>query len=147
MRPIDADKLEEKVRKQLVQIAPIAKNRDMFYYDSGVNCGLYGAIVEIDCAPTLEMEPVRHGQWISVKDRLPEIVEEVKAWNNVYRRSQRVLCSCLQKSGKKFVKEGYMEFFNDYPTPDWRIPGNIHSVTHWMPLPEPYREDEDNGQD
>ena len=74
--------------------------------------------------------------WIPVSERLPEIVKTTKAGRNTYRKSDRVLCACLQKNGKKIVKEGYMEFFNDYPEPSWIIPGTIHSVSHWMPLPE-----------
>ena len=80
-------------------------------------------------------------RWIPVTERLPEIVETKRACKNVYRKSGRVLCACLQADGKKFVKEGYMEYFNDYPKPNWIIPGTIHSVTHWMPLPEPPKED------
>lgn len=80
-------------------------------------------------------------KWIGVEDRLPEIVSTTRAGRNTYRRSARVLCACLQADGKRFVKEGYMEFFNDYPKPNWIIPGTIHSVTHWMPLPKPPKED------
>lgn len=80
------------------------------------------------------------GKWIPVTERLPEIVETKKAWNNIYRWSDRVLCACLQKDGKRMVKEGYMEYFNDYLEPNWRIPGTIHSVTHWKPMPEPPKE-------
>lgn len=76
------------------------------------------------------------GKWIPVTERLPEIVKTTRAWKNVYRNSDRVLCACLQKSGKRMVKEGVMELFNDSPKPYWRIPGSIDSVTHWMPLPE-----------
>ena len=76
-------------------------------------------------------------KWIPVTERLPEIVKTTHAWRNVYRQSERVLCACLQANGKRMVKEGYMEFFNDFPEPNWKIPGTIHSVTHWMPLPTP----------
>lgn len=76
-------------------------------------------------------------KWIPVEERLPEIIETKRAYKNVYRRSARVLCACKQADGKWLVKEGYMEFFNDYPEPNWRIPGTIHSVTHWIPLPQP----------
>ena len=76
-------------------------------------------------------------EWIPVTERLPEIVKTTHAWRNVYRQSERVLCACLQANGKRMVKEGYMEFFNDFPEPNWKIPGTIHSVTHWMPLPTP----------
>jgi hypothetical protein len=39
------------------------------------------------------------------------------------------------------VKEGYCEWYNDYPEPRWQIPGTIDEVTHWMPLPEPPKEE------
>lgn len=76
-------------------------------------------------------------KWIPVTERLPEIVKTTKAHRNVYRRTDRVQCACLQTNGKRMVKEGYAEFFNDYPEPNWKIPGTIHSVTHWMPMPQP----------
>ena len=87
--------------------------------------------------PTIAPAP----RWIPVTERLPDIVKTAKAHRNVYRRTDRVLCACLQTNGKRMVKEGYAEFFNDYPEPNWKIPGTIHSVTHWMPLPEPPEED------
>ena len=77
------------------------------------------------------------GKWIPVSERLPEIIKIEHACRNVYRTSGRVLCACLQAGGKQMVKEGYMQFFNDFPETRWIIPGTIHSVTHWMPLPEP----------
>lgn len=78
--------------------------------------------------------------WVSVKDRPPKIVSVKRRGRNTYRQSARVLCACLQADGKQMVKEGYCEFLNDYPEPTWRIPGTIHSVTHWMELPEPPKE-------
>lgn len=75
--------------------------------------------------------------WISVKDRLPEIEAEKTTYGQTIKRSIRVLCACKQKSGKVLVKEGYYEWFNWSEEPAWRIPGSIDSVTHWMPLPEP----------
>ena len=79
-------------------------------------------------------------KWIPVTERLPEIIKTERAWKNGHRKSGRVLCACLQADGKRMVKEGFMEFFNDYPEPSWKIPGTIHSVTHWMPLPEAPKE-------
>lgn len=76
-------------------------------------------------------------KWIPVTERLPEIVSKHKRWKHTYRKSVRVLCVCVQKDGKTMVKEGYYEFWNDYPEPYWKIPGTIDSVTHWMHLPEP----------
>ena len=78
--------------------------------------------------------------WISVDERLPEIDPNKKGRRD-NKVSIRVLCACKQWSGKKMVKEGYCELFDDGPF--WRIPGSIDSVTHWMYLPEPPEEEED----
>ena len=76
-------------------------------------------------------------EWISVKDRLPEIVSTHKRYRSTSQKSVRVLCVCVQKSGKTMVKEGYCEWYSDYPEPRWQIPGTIDEVTHWQYLPQP----------
>ena len=76
-------------------------------------------------------------EWVSVKDKLPEIVSTHKRYRTTIKKSIRVLCVCVQKSGKTMVKEGYCEWYNDYPEPRWQIPGTIDDVTHWQYLPQP----------
>ena len=76
-------------------------------------------------------------KWIPMAERLPEVVSIHKRRRSTIKKSIRVLCVCAQKSGKTMVKEGYCEWYNDYPEPRWQIPGTIDEVTHWMPLPEP----------
>ena len=76
-------------------------------------------------------------EWFSVKDKLPEIVSTNKRFRSTTKKSIRVLCFCVQKSGKTMVKEGYCEWYNDYPEPRWQIPGTIDEVTHWSYLPQP----------
>lgn len=76
-------------------------------------------------------------EWISVKDRLPEVVSIHKGYRSTVKKSIRVLCVCVQKSGKTMVKEGYCEWYNDCPEPRWQIPGTIDEVTHWQYLPQP----------
>ena len=78
-------------------------------------------------------------EWISVDDKLPEVVSIQKGYRSTVKKSIRVLCVCVQKSGKTMVKEGYCEWYNDYQEPRWKIPGTIEEVTHWMPLPEPQK--------
>lgn len=75
-------------------------------------------------------------RWIPVTERLPEVASVHKHRRYTSRKSIRVLCVCVQKSGKRMVKEGYCDWYNDYPEPRWRVPGTIDSVTHWMPHPE-----------
>ncbi|MEE1046511.1 MAG: DUF551 domain-containing protein [Clostridia bacterium] len=78
------------------------------------------------------------GEWISVEDRLPETEKILSRHDgSIGVRSIRVLCTCRQKNGKIFVKEGYYEKWDVSTKPYWRIPGSIDTVTHWMPLPEP----------
>ena len=76
-------------------------------------------------------------EWIPVKDKLPEVVSIHKGYRSTVKKSIRVLCVCVQKSGKTMVKEGYCEWYNDYPEPRWKIPGTIGEVTHWQYLPQP----------
>ena len=87
----------------------------------------------------------RKYEWISVKDRLPELESSLIKYGSMgyKQKSIRVLCACKQKSGRVMVKEGYCEVWVDNPTnPYWRIPGSIDSITHWMPLPTPPTEKE-----
>ena len=90
-----------------------------------------------DVADYLISHGVTVQEWISVKDRLPEMPTIHKRYRHMYMKSIRVLCVCVQKDGKTMVKEGYCELWDDYPEPIWKIPGTIDSVTHWMPLPQP----------
>ena len=84
---------------------------------------------------------IAHGvtvqEWISVEDKLPEVVSIHKGYRSTVKKSIRVLCVCVQKSGKTMVKEGYCEWYNDYQEPRWQIPGTIDEVTHWQYLPHP----------
>ena len=84
---------------------------------------------------------IAHGvtvqDWISVEDKLPEVVSIHKGYRSTVKKSIRVLCVCVQKSGKTMVKEGYCEWYNDYQEPRWQIPGTIDEVTHWQYLPQP----------
>lgn len=73
--------------------------------------------------PTLGYSPVRHGEWISVEDRLPEDSAEV----NLFTRSRIVGSGYYDKYTKRWVQ--------------YHAGGAIYAdVTHWMPLPEPPKE-------
>ena len=94
-------------------------------------------------AHCLQMAGFHKTEWISVEERLPEIEGDAGTWGELkIRKSVRVLCACVQKSGKTFVKEGYCEVWGDSQRAYWKIPGSIDKVTHWMPLPMPPKGDE-----
>ena len=113
MRLIDADKLDEDISN-----------------GSGTDLQKLFAACCVATAPT-----VNPYEWISVEDRLPDI-DPCGKGRYGGTRSVRVLCTCKQRDGRTFVKEGYYEPCGNGNV-TWRIPGSIDSVTHWMPLPEP----------
>lgn len=86
----------------------------------------------IDNAPTIEAEPVKHGRWIPVSERLPE-------------EDTEVLISYRYKEGEgntshvdiDITTYGQMYFGGNKV-------GYFHSnyeVIAWMPLPDPYTEE------
>lgn len=121
------------VREKLVEIVCDAMESD-------------GCIGHCNHSPCFEVERVVNAliangvtvqEWISVEDKLPEVVSIHKGYRSTVKESIRVLCVCVQKSGKTMVKEGYCEWYNDYQEPRWKIPGTIDEVTHWRYLPNP----------
>ena len=97
---------------------------------------VYGIETVLEYAENLPAADVAQ-EWISVEDKLPEVVSIHKEYRSTVKKSIRVLCVCVQKSGKTMVKEGYCEWYNDYQEPRWQIPGTIDEVTHWQYLPQP----------
>ena len=98
-----------------------------------------------DCIAEVQSEELYNAGYhkperISVEDRLPDI-DPCGKGRYGGTRSVRVLCTCKQRDGRTFVKEGYYEPCGNENVV-WRIPGSIDSVTHWMPLPSPPTEKE-----
>ena len=125
------------VREKLVELLKTSACPSTFICDP--TCKYYGFE---DCFPERFADYlIAHGvtvqEWISVKDKLPEVVSIHKGYRSTVKKSIRVLCVCVQKSGKTMVKEGYCEWYNDYQEPRWKIPGTIDEVTHWQYLPQP----------
>lgn len=78
----------------------------------------------------LAADEVHKRQWISVKDRLPEICQDVLVY---CKNTQRVTIG---------------RFAHWYDNDGWDIVGTKGRfndiVTHWMPMPEPPKEGEEN---
>ena len=81
------------------------------------------ALDQIDSAPTV-------GGWISVKDRLPETRHAVLAYTPHYKNIWAV---SMHEDGNWYIWSPYGRVCLD---PDWYGP-----ITHWMPLPEPPKEE------
>lgn len=68
-------------------------------------------------------------EWISVKDRMPKIGERVLVYDTFWRD---VYILCLMQN----VNDGNIRWYNR--DTGWYVGDD---VTHWMPLPEPPKEE------
>ena len=105
------------VREKLVGLL------DRFVYDDWYSNG--------EIAEKLIANGVTVQEWISVKDRLPEEGEYVLCVLKGFNYGGKIQV-CKFVPADKFKDKPYFEHFrNGFP-----------SVTHWMPLPEPPKEEE-----
>lgn len=109
MRLIDADEL----KKRAVEVC----------FSEFPDCGEFNAvgISDIDIMPTIAPESLRPmAHWISVKDRLPQVKEDVLIYDSHHRNIYKAW----------YIGDIDVWFSNEY------LPQFIN-ITHWMPLPEP----------
>ena len=110
-------------------------------------------MAEINAVDTGKLMPITNlptsAQWISVKDRLPEIIKQ----NDHYADSNCVLIGVVKESDQELPVKPYVtvahlaQFRSEAPMwtacrcsisgyevdpNEWRL----NQVTHWMPLPE-----------
>ena len=69
--------------------------------------------------------------WVSVRDRLPDNEKPVLAHYGFYREKDDL--------GARFI--GTLTYFSHDPDPHWQHESTGLFVTHWMPLPEPPKEE------
>lgn len=89
------------------------------------------AIEKIENAPTV-------GNWISVKDRLPEATQPSVKGEIVF--SDYVLTCLRYENGSIWITVDTCRV--DHGIWLHEVPGEGCKVTHWMPLPEPPKEEE-----
>ena len=117
MRLIDADALMDQIKSRE------CKNCDDYYGIRCRACATDDALYDIDNAPTVD-------RWISVKDRLPEIGKVVLAF------------------GTRSATTGMFQGASSYRPDIWMWKNHTPKhVSHWMPLPEPPKEDDDGQTD
>lgn len=126
MRLVDADALKSAIQSDF-DVA-------LYKISSGDAEFLQFVLDDIDDSPAID--PAKHGRWISVEDRLPEIKE--------HHVSDTVLVWCANEELMAFTELeetffGGVIFGIERPLPD---DDERPEVTHWMPLPEPPTEKE-----
>ena len=102
--------------------------------NDGLDSASYGAqaVAEwLKDIPAADVVP--SPKWISVEERLPELIEQTEGDDFLLNYSKPVL---VRRFGRyteiaAFALEGLDEFWVD------EVLNKISGVTHWMPLPEP----------
>lgn len=120
MRPIDADAIRER-HISVARFFKALENGKKF-------TKLIGVLVKrIDEAPTLDYVPRQ--QWISVKDRLPEL------------DADGTIPAVFVTDGE-FIHMAYFSHNNWFFCESGEMKENMfYVVSHWMPLPEPPKEE------
>ena len=139
MRTIDAGALltaYENAMKELVQVTNVE------------NISLEA--LSLLCGAKLIAEAQTVGEWISVKDRLPVETHSIffslygkQKWSSAMWREQsdKVLVTVVFKDGTKLVTTGETHDGVWYTSISRTLEPE---VTHWMPLPEPPKEENVN---
>lgn len=89
----------------------------------------------IEDAPAIKPESMRHDEeWISVKDRLPDVFDEVLVYDTFSIATLQFQSRSIAWRETTPRKNGIV---NWYWNSQMSYPENLTHVTHWMPLPEP----------
>lgn len=138
MRLIDADAL----MREFAEFVRASNNSDFADVPTWND-----AVSLVDSAPTID--PVKHGKWIPVSERMPEdITPVIVTWKNTDPASyyQHIVgkhftgVACY-KNGKWYWYSSTTEdMLAEYGRYDSEEFDEAIECIAWMPLPEPYRE-------
>ena len=109
-------------------------------YSGFPNCGecpyeSYGGCSEHDVMHRDALELLKAQQWVSVKDRLPTVGDSyIVAGKQRYPGEPWEYFTDVADSHGSYIDD-FWDTFND-----WKEGQETH-ITHWMPLPEPPKEE------
>jgi hypothetical protein len=89
------------------------------------------------------IEELSKPRWIPVEERLPDTMKDKSAysgWSAEIAPSDDVLC--YLGSEKRQTVAWYSHTFEEWTTVDENTVYKYGEVTHWMPLPEPPKEEQ-----
>lgn len=125
-----AEYIDKDIALNLISNRLETQKRYSDYYD-GVHCGLDCALGIIEDIPAADVAPVKHGKWISVKERLPE-------------EHENVLVAVKSPFFVTLLNIDEMEYDEVKEEKTWLLhERGDYKITHWMPLPEPPKEAEE----
>lgn len=105
---------------------------------------LYSGMVKAMLLDTIQDQPTA-GDWISVKDRLPDdglIGKLVYDIDNGIRVCGKLATITMSNGEKVFTMDAELTDFLLVGGFNYAPIDSITHITHWMPLPEPPKEDE-----
>ena len=135
---IEREAISEEIRKYYY------KNPPNFSYGEGFDHGLDRAQRAILDAPSADVAPVQ--KWISVKDKLPEMGEH-------YQSEDVLVCIDYRPDDPDTTEDSYVSIdhvdFNCFGQGEFSCERDDprdgepspYFVTHWMPIPEPPKEE------
>ena len=135
---IEREAISEEIRKYYY------KNPPNFSYGEGFDRGLDRAQRAILDAPAADVAPMQ--KWISVKDRLPEMGEH-------YQSEDVLVCIDYRPDDPDTTQDSYVSIdhvdFNCFGQGEFSCERDDprdgepspYFVTHWMPIPEPPKEE------
>ena len=122
-RYIDADELVDEIEEEIE-----VGNEEIYEEDKLINKGLKIALKDIKKQPAVDAATIIQSGWISVKDKMPEDhVNVLLVWSNGKVASIMFGCHITIKNLGG----------------DWHTACGVRpeeEITHWMPLPEPPKE-------
>lgn len=108
------------------------------YYENVCSHESYEKIAP-DALALIEHLEAKNPKWISVKERLPELGEWVVFRFLVGGNPEAVLYATGCYKEREYSSFGGFEWYTDDENYNCNL--GHHEVTHWMPLPEPLKEE------
>lgn len=131
---IDEKEVIEAIEEKILEVKSDKEKCDVIFDFADILMAVYRELIYF-----IEKQQ-RVGEWIPCSERLPEMHKVLLDYDEYYMVSDSVL-----------VTDGKDVFISEYEVDDdfsygWFFEGTKceNEITHWMPLPKPFREEKTN---